>query len=166
MVARAQFIVVMGVAGSGKTEIASRLADALGCDWVEADTLHSRENVERMSKGTGLTDEQRWPWLAAVAEAALAKPGRPVVIACSALKRRYRDFLRERLGTVSFAFLDGPAELIDARLKARQGHFAGASILASQLAALEPPEADEASVRLPIEWTPQHIVAAAAAALG
>jgi gluconokinase len=156
----------MGVAGSGKTEIARRLADALGCEWVEADTLHSPENVERMSKGVGLTDEQRWPWLTAVAEAALAKPGRPVVIACSALKRRYRDFLRERLGSIAFAFLDGPADLIEARLKARQGHFAGASLLASQFAALEPPEPGEASVRLPIEWTPQRIVTAAAAALG
>ena len=162
--ARAEFIVVMGVAGAGKTEIASRLASALECAWIEADRLHSPENVERMSKGIGLTDEQRWPWLSAIAEAALAEPGRPVVIACSALKRRYRDFLRERLGTASFAFLDGPAELIEARLKARKGHFAGASLLASQFAALEPPTADEDFVRLPIEWTPERIVEAAVAA--
>jgi gluconokinase len=84
------YIVVMGIAGTGKTEIAQRLAKALVASFVEADTFHSAANVERMRNGVGLTDEDRWPWLNAVCDAALAER-RPVVIACSVLKRRYRD---------------------------------------------------------------------------
>ncbi len=162
---QSDFLVVMGIAGTGKTEIASRLAEALGCGWIEADRLHSPENVELMRQGIGLTDEQRWPWLAAVCDAALAEPGRPVVIACSALRRRYRDFLRDGLGAVRFLFLDGSPELIEQRLGARKSHFATTSLLASQLATLEPPADDEDPVRLDIALTPSEIVAHAVAAL-
>ena len=119
-----------------------------------------------MGRGEGLTDEMRWPWLAAVAEAALALPSRPAVIACSALKRSYRDFLRERLGQVGFAFLDGPEELILQRLGSRKNHFAGPSLLSSQLATLEPPMLDERFVALSIAWAPQTIVDGAVTALG
>jgi len=157
-------IVVMGVSGSGKTAIARRLAERLGGDWVEADRYHSPENVERMRSGLGLTDELRWPWLAAVADAALTLPARPAVVACSALKRSYRDFLRDRLGDVAFVFLDGPAEMLLQRLGDRQNHFAGPSLLASQLATLERPQQDERFVTLPIAWSPEQIVAEAASA--
>lgn len=158
------FIVVMGVSGSGKTAIARRLAERLGVDWIEADRYHSPENVERMRSGLGLTDELRWPWLAAVADAALTLPTRPAIVACSALKRSYRDFLRDRLGDVAFVFLDGPAELLLQRLGDRQNHFAGPSLLASQLATLERPQQDEHFVTLPIAWSPEQIAAEAASA--
>lgn len=161
----ADFLVVMGIAGTGKTEIASRLATALGCAWIEADRLHSAENVELMRQGIGLTDEQRWPWLGAVCEAALTESKRPVVIACSALRRRYRDFMRDRLGVVRFLFLDGPTELIEKRLQARKSHFATTSLLVSQLATLEPPEDDEQPIRLNIALTPEEIVSSAVRAL-
>lgn len=161
----ADFLVVMGIAGTGKTEIANRLAAALGCTWIEADRLHSAENVELMRQGIGLTDEQRWPWLDAVCEAALAETERPVVIACSALRKRYRDFMRQRLGAVRFLFLDGSTELIEQRLQARKSHFATTSLLASQLATLEAPEDDEKPIRLDIALTPEEIVSNAVAAL-
>ena len=163
--ARPDFIVVMGVSGSGKTEIARALAARLDAPWIEADAFHSSANVERMRRGEGLTDALRWPWLRTVAKAALRERRRPVVIACSALRRTYRDFLRQQLGEVAFAFLDGPIELVEQRLGQRKNHFAGPSLLASQFATLEPPSDDERCIRLPIEWTPQRIVDTAAAAL-
>jgi gluconokinase len=163
--ARPDFIIVMGVSGTGKTEIARGLAEELGVEWIEADRFHSPENVERMRRGEGLTDELRWPWLAALADAASELPTRPAIIACSALKRRYRDFLRGRLGNVAFAFLDGPEELIQERMADRKNHFAGPSLLASQLATLERPDADERFVALSIAQSPSQIIAAAAAAL-
>lgn len=159
------FIVVMGVSGSGKSEIASRLAAALGGAYLEADRLHSAANVAKMSEGIALTDQDRWPWLAAVCEVAQAEAVRPVVIACSALKRRYRDFLRERLGGLRVVFLDGPRELIAERMRARTNHFAGVALLDSQLATLEPPGPDEAPVTLALALSPERIAAEAAARL-
>lgn len=159
------FVVVMGIAGTGKSAIAAGLADALGCAWIEADSLHSAESIERMRQGIGLTDKERLPWLGAVCDAALAQPERPVVIACSALRRLYRDLLRRRLGNVRFVFLDGPSDLIEARLGSRQGHFATTSLLKSQIATLEPPEPDEHPIRIAITLAPETIVAHAAEAL-
>lgn len=159
------FIIVMGVSGTGKSEIAQLLSQRLDVSYIEADTYHSRENVELMRQGVGLTDDQRWPWLNAVAGAALALPSRPAIVACSALKRSYRDFLRERLGSVVFIFLDGPDALIRERLGARKNHFAGASLLASQLTTLERPGADEWHIRLEFSATPQQIAEAASRAL-
>lgn len=156
------FIVVMGIAGCGKTEVAARLATCVGGIFIEADLLHSSENVEKMRQGIGLTDNDRWPWLAAVAGAARMKQERPVVIACSALKRRYRDFLRERLGQVRYVFLDGPADTIAKRLSARLGHYATSSLLQSQLAALEPPTPDEEAVYLDIRLSLDQLTESAA----
>lgn len=151
-------VVVMGVSGAGKTEIARRLAATLHCGWIEADALHSPENIERMRQGISLTDALRWPWLAAICNAANEMADRPLVIACSALKRRYRDFMRERLVSLRFLFLDGPADLILARLKARTDHFATASLLRSQLVDLEPPAPDENALRVDIAASPEDIV--------
>lgn len=155
------FIVVMGVAGTGKTEIARRLADVLGAPFVEADAFHSSANVERMRLGIGLTDEDRWPWLNAVCEAALAERRRPVVIACSVLKRSYRELFRRRLGAVRILFLHGPLDLVAERLRERKDHFASISLLESQFQALESPAQDEQAITLDIAQKPQAIVAQA-----
>ncbi|RJG47331.1 gluconokinase [Mesorhizobium sp. DCY119] len=159
------FFVVMGIAGTGKTEIAQRLAQALGASFVEADTFHNASNVERMRNGIGLTDEDRWPWLNAVCDAALAER-RPVVIACSVLKRRYRDLFRQRLGFLRILFLHGSIELIAERLQARKNHFASASLLESQVQTLEAPATDENPIIIDIAGTPEAIVARVRTELG
>ncbi|MEK1930309.1 MAG: gluconokinase [Pararhizobium sp.] len=163
--AQAGHILVMGIAGTGKSAIASRLATALGGVFVEADVYHSPENVERMRLGMGLTDDDRWPWLVAVAEAALGAEGRPVIIACSALKRSYRDFLRAKIGAFPILHLTGSPELIGERLAYRRNHFAGGSLLESQLQTLEPPAEQEGVVHLDIRLSPDDIVAVALARL-
>lgn len=161
-----EFIIVMGVSGAGKSEVARQLAAALEAPFLEADGLHSAANIARMAQGLGLTDEMRWPWLEAVSATARAEAERPVVIACSALRRVYRDFLRNALGDsghgeVRFVYLDGPRKLIEERLRARAGHFATVTLLDSQLATLEPPTAEEGAVTVPLTLTPAQIVAAA-----
>ncbi|WP_377293316.1 gluconokinase [Rhizobium sp. SG2393] len=152
------FLVVMGTAGTGKSEIGRRLATALGAAFIEADLFHSPGNVEKMRAGIGLTDADREPWLHAVCSAAIEVPSRPVVIACSALKRRYRDLLRDKLGAVQLVFLDGTRDLIAARLQGRQGHFASVALLDSQLATLERPGADEAPIVLDIALSPDALM--------
>ncbi len=153
----ADFVVVMGIAGTGKTEIGKRLAAALGCPFVEADRFHSSQNVERMRQGIGLTDDDRWPWLNAVCDAALCKR-HPAVIACSVLKRSYRDLFRKRLGAVRFVFLDGPTDLISERLNNRRNHFASVSLVESQLKTLEPPSSDERPIVVDISKSPKSII--------
>lgn len=159
------FLVVMGTAGTGKSEIGRRLAASLQCDFVEADECHTVENVEQMRAGIALSDAQRQPWLHAVCNRALALPARPAVIACSALKRSYGDFMRARLGAVRFLILDGPTELIAARLQSRRGHFVTVALLESQLRTLERPGADENAIVLDITLPPEEITEAALAAL-
>lgn len=114
----------------------------------------------------GLTDEDRWPWLNAVCKAALAERRRPVVIACSVLKRSYRDLFRRRLGVVRILFLHGPMDLVAERLGERKNHFASISLLESQLQALKPPAQDEQAIALDIAQKPQTIVAQALEMLG
>ena len=109
-----------------------------------------------MASGVGLTDAHRWPWLAAVAAAATAEP-RQAVVACSALRRSYRDFLRGQLGATRFVFLDEPPAVIE-RLEARQGHFFKAPMLDGQLSVLERPEADEDFVEVDIGHSPAELV--------
>ncbi len=134
-----RFFVVMGVCGVGKSTIAAAIAETIGGNMVESDALHSSENVEAMSNGRPLTDEQRWPWLHAVCDAALAHDaGEPVVIACSALARRYRDLIRQRLPGVVFVHLQGDEDLIRTRLRERGPHFMAPGMLDSQLSVLEP----------------------------
>lgn len=145
-------IVVMGVSGCGKSTVADRLARELGGLYLDADELHSPEAVAKMAAGVPLTDEDRAPWLERVGDRlADASHASPVVIACSALRRRYRDVLRERGGDVIFVHLAGPAELIEARMTARAEHYMPSSLLASQVATLEPLETGEVGVTLSIE---------------
>lgn len=158
-------IVVMGVAGSGKTTHGRALAAELGWDFADADDFHPPANIAKMSAGVPLADSDRAPWLAllrAEIERRLAAD-RPLVLACSALKQAYRDALWADRPRMRLVFLDGPRELLAARLGARAGHFAGPALLESQLRDLEPP-AD--AVRIDISTTTETQLAASRAALG
>ena len=136
-------IVLMGVAGCGKTSVGLALAERLGIPYRDGDDLHPATNVEMMRQGQPLTDADRWPWLDRVAS--LLATEAPVIIGCSALKRVYRDRIRGGAGgPVRFVHLDGSRALIAARMTARQGHYMPLSLLDSQFAALEPPGLDEA----------------------
>ncbi len=161
-------IVVMGVAGSGKTTIASGLAEHLGVPFVEGDSLHPIANVKKMSAGVPLTDEDRWPWLEAIGARMEVErdTGHGVVVSCSALKHVYRDCLRKQVhGKVHFILLDGSRELIGDRMKERKGHFMPPALLDSQFATLEKPTADEDAVILDISHTVPVLLAEAARAL-
>jgi gluconokinase len=154
-------IVVMGVSGIGKTTVGVRLAEALGAGFLEGDKFHPRANIEKMSHGEPLTDADRKPWLerlAAELDASRVK-GESVVLACSALRRSYRDILRAGHGDVDFVFLDAEQAVIQKRLDARKGHFMPPSLLDSQFAALERPEPDERAVRGDATQPPDVIVA-------
>lgn len=162
---RGRAVVVMGVAGCGKSTVAALLAERLGWDLLEGDALHPVANVERMGAGIPLTDADRAPWLDAVAawmDERLAA-GRSVVVACSALARRYRDVLRRN--EVVFLHLTGSPELLAERLASREHHFMKAGMLQSQLDLLEPPAADERHVTLSIDDTPDALTTRAAALL-
>lgn len=155
----------MGVAGAGKSTIGRALAAALGVAFVDADDLHPTSNVSKMSRGVPLQDDDRWPWLDEVGRAIVDRADGSVV-ACSALKRRYRDALRAQAPELLFAHLAPPPALIDARLHARPDHFMPATLLESQLAALEPLAEDEAGITIartgPVDELVSKIVAALA----
>jgi gluconokinase len=139
-------VVVMGVSGSGKTSVGRILAQALRVDFVDGDDLHSDEARAKMSRGIALVDEDRWPWLDRVG-ARLSKGS--VVIACSALKRSYRDRLRAGAGPcLKFVYLSATPEAMRARVASRKGHYMPASLVDSQFSALEPPEAESDVVTL------------------
>jgi gluconokinase len=161
-------VVVMGVSGSGKTTIGTRLAHALDLPFVEGDELHPRENIAKMSRGEPLTDEDRAPWLAAVGRVLTDSERYPsgVVVACSALRKAYRDRLRTRAPGVRFVFLDAPRTVIEPRVAARSHHFMPPSLLASQFATLERPGTEETDV-VTVDATAQapRAVETAAAAL-
>jgi gluconokinase len=141
-------VVVMGVSGAGKTTIAHGLAERLGWDFAEGDDLHPAANVAKMAAGQPLTDADRGPWLAAVASwiDGEIEAGRHGVITCSALKRSYRNLLRRP--QVLFVYLSVPQAELERRLQSRTGHYMPASLLASQLEALEPPGEDEAALTI------------------
>lgn len=136
-------VVVMGVAGTGKTTVGDRLAGELGVEYAEADVFHPPSNVAKMSAGTPLGDADRAPWLDAIGEWAHERHGRGGVVSCSALKRSYRDRLRAAAPDVFFVHLTGDRELITERMSRREDHFMPPALLDSQFATLEPLQSDE-----------------------
>jgi gluconokinase len=150
---------VMGVAGTGKSTVAGLLAERLNWEFQEGDALHPPANVAKMSSGTPLTDEDRWPWLDAIAAWIKEKSrrGEPGILTCSALKRSYRDRLRGP--NVIFVFLNGSREVITARMASRADHFMPPALLDSQFATLEPPTADENVLEINLAATPAEEVA-------
>ena len=154
--------VVMGVSGSGKSVIGAGLAGALGIDFVEGDEYHSPGNVERMSSGIPLTDDDRAQWLRSLAARLrdAKDAGAGLVMTCSALKRSYRDVLRAEAGELRFVLLRGPRALLAERIAGRRGHFMPPSLLDSQLATLEEPSPDEHAWVCDISESPQYLVAA------
>jgi len=138
-------IVVMGVAGCGKSTIGAALASRLGAEFLDGDSLHPQANIDKMAAGTPLNDQDRAPWLAEIGRQFPASNS-ALVIACSALKRSYRDIIRSADPSVVFVHLHGTRELLNARMNARPGHFMPASLLDSQLATLEPLQSDEAGI--------------------
>jgi len=161
-------IVVMGVSGSGKSTIAPLLADRLHWICQDGDWLHPQSNVEKMHHGEPLTDEDRWPWLRAIAAwiDQTRQAGNHGVVACSALKRVYRDILVGERRDVRIVFFKGDRELIARRIAARDDHFMPSALLASQFAALEEPTADERPIVVSIAPHPRDIVDAIVKKLG
>jgi carbohydrate kinase (thermoresistant glucokinase family) len=169
---RTRAVFTTGVSGSGKSTIGTLLADRLGWAFVDADDLHPEANVAKMAAGTALTDEDRWPWLRAVGQRAAAEvaaadtSGRAgtshepagVVVACSALRRIYRDLLRDECPGAEFVQLVASADLIALRLSHREDHFMPPSLLGSQLATLEPLAADEAGAVITVATDPATVV--------
>ncbi|WP_246102869.1 gluconokinase [Rhizobium straminoryzae] len=158
-------IVLMGVAGCGKSSVGETLAARLGAVYVDGDELHPPENITKMSRGEPLTDEDRWPWLTRVGRSLASAEGIRI-IGCSALKRRYRDLIRhEAVSPVVFVHLSGSRDLIAGRMAARTGHFMPTSLLDSQFAALELPEADEQAITVDIGQPLEAVVAKIATSL-
>jgi gluconokinase len=153
-------LVVMGVSGSGKSTIADKLAERLSWKYEDGDKFHPLSNVAKMSAGQPLTDDDRWPWLQAIADEIdrVCKARERAVIACSALKRAYRDILVHGRNDVRIIFLKGTQELIAARLNLRKGHFMPPGLLASQFKTLEPPGTEENPVTVSIDASVDAIV--------
>jgi gluconokinase len=153
-------VVMMGVSGSGKTTVARLLAQALACPFLEGDDLHPPANVEKMSKGTPLTDADRLPWLGRIAQEidAWRQRGESGVITCSALKRTYRDILIGTRSDVALVYLRGSRDLIQQRMAARHEHFMPLALLDSQFATLEEPAPDESAIVVDVGGPPPQIV--------
>jgi gluconokinase len=144
----------MGVAGAGKSSLGRALAERLAVPFLEADDLHPAANVAKMRRGEPLTDNDRWPWLAAVAGwiETRASAGEAAVVACSALKRAYRNRLAEGHPSVRFVHVTGSEELVTERMSDRRDHYFPVSLIASQFEALEPPGRDERAIIADMEW--------------
>ncbi|MER6465729.1 gluconokinase [Streptomyces sp. NPDC001228] len=158
-------VVVMGVAGTGKTTIGPLLAARLGVPYAEGDDFHQPANIAKMSAGHPLEDADRWPWLDAIGSWAHGREGLGGVVSSSALKRSYRDRLRAAAPGVVFVHLTGDRTLIEDRMSHRQGHFMPTALLDSQFATLQPLEADEAGVAVDVTGSPEEITARAVRAL-
>jgi len=153
-------LVVMGVSGSGKSTIGEQLAERLGWSYEDGDKFHPASNVAKMSAGHPLTDEDRWPWLQAIADEIdrACKAGEHLAVACSALKHSYRDVLVHGRDDVRIVYLRGTQELIAGRLTERKGHFMPPGLLASQFKTLEPPGPDENPLMVSIDASVEEIV--------
>ena len=160
-----QHLVVMGVSGSGKSTIGELLARQLSATFIDGDFLHPERNVAKMAAGTPLNDADRKPWLEAIGQKLAQAGDESLVIACSALKKSYRDIIRAADPTARFVFLEGPPELLAERLASRRGHFMPPTLLQSQLDTLEPLDPDESGVVLDISEKPEELVREAAALL-
>ena len=154
-------VIVMGVSGSGKTTVARLLAQALACPFLEGDDLHPPANVEKMRSGKPLSDEDRWPWLRAIAARIdqWRAEGKAGVVTCSALKRVYRDILIGDRPEVRLVYLRGSQQLIHERMAARHEHFMPVGLLDSQFVTLEEPGPDERPIVVDVGGTPDQIVA-------
>jgi gluconokinase len=162
MAERLAAVVVMGVSGAGKSTVGKLIAARLGCPFRDADSFHPKANIQKMASGQPLTDEDRWPWLKAIAAwiAEHRAAGTSCVVTCSALKRAYRDIVTgKQRADVRLVYLKGDFELIEARLKARKGHFMPPELLRSQFAALEEPAPDEHAITVSIDAIPEGIAA-------
>jgi gluconokinase len=153
-------IVVMGVSGSGKSTVAAGLVDRLGWDFAEGDDFHPRGNVEKMRNGQPLDDDDRWPWLRTLAAwiGEHEEAGKSVVVTCSALKRSYRDLLRDGHPSVWFAHVTADGDLIRERVERRTGHYMPPSLLDSQLATLQPLQDDEPGASISGAGRPDEVV--------
>ena len=160
-------LVVMGVSGSGKTTVATEVARRLGWEFTEGDDHHPAANVEKMRAGMPLDDDDRWPWLRELAAwiGRHEQEGRSCVLTCSALKRSYRDLLRDGHPSVWFAHVTADPELIRERIEHRTGHYMPASLLDSQLATLQPLGDDEPGARVSGAGSPPSVVDELLAAL-
>jgi len=152
-------LIIFGVSGAGKTTVGKLLARELGWRFLEADDFHSATNIEKMRNGHPLTDEDRWPWLGCLRKQIeqLLSAGENAVLACSALKRAYRDRLRAA-DEVKFVFLRGDYALVEKQLRNRHGHFMNAALLQSQFDDLEEPQPDENVLTIELGRTPEEIV--------
>ena len=157
-------VVVMGVCASGKTTIGEHLAKKLGRKFIDGDDLHPRANIQKMASGQPLNDDDRKPWLERIRDAAysLESKNEHGIIVCSALKKIYRDQIRDGNENVSFLFLDGSKELILERMRARQGHFMKENMVNSQFETLERPENEPRTIFVDIDATIEEVVANAA----
>jgi len=164
-VMRSNIFVVMGVSGCGKSTVGAQLAAALGLEFLEGDTLHPATNVARMAAGVALSDADRAGWLQTLAEriGAARLAGTGLVLSCSALKRAYRDILRQGAPDLHFLYLHGDYDLLAARMAARTDHYMPLSLLVSQLATLEAPDPEENAQIFDVASRPEAIVAGAVA---
>lgn len=160
-VMNAHYIIVLGVSGSGKSTIAAQLAQKLDVEFIEGDLLHPESNVEKMSSGQPLTDDDRVPWLAKIIDTAYLSKSKYCVIACSALKKKYRDQLRDGLPGLLSISLEGDRELLQVRMNQRIGHFMPASLLDSQLGTFEAPIDEQNTYRFSISDSPKAILESA-----
>lgn len=159
-------IAIMGVSGSGKSTVGALLAERLGLPFLDADDLHPLTNVDKMSAGIPLTDDDRWPWLSKVGKAMAAASATGIVVACSALKVSYRDAIRAEAPEAMFVHLDGSRDLLAERLGKRENHFMPSALLDSQRETLEPLAAGERGIRISIDHSPENIVATLVRELG
>ncbi len=153
-------VVVMGISGVGKSAVGHELADRVGVDYADGEDFHSEANIAKMSAGTPLTDEDRWPWLAAIAQwiDERCQAGERGIVSCSALKRTYRSRIVGTKSGVQLVYLKGDITLIGRRLQARKHHFMPASLLESQFTVLEEPQAEERALTVSIAMSPRRVV--------